>query len=1401
MTKKLFFLFVIVQLISLKSFSSVHVVLNHNDTGAYSFRALVDSAAAGDTIRFHPTLLSGGSDTIKFNGHVIINKALRIVGLHNVNDTLYFSGQGVSGILNISIPLLTGTDRNVRLDSLNFIQGYSSSGGAILAGLIDSLFVSNSSFFDNQSINNGGAISINNSASTQSSTVVYSANNSFRNNHAGANGGAISIYRVRNTNTSVPSIILLTIQNCDFLENTATSNGGAISLNSTNNYGFSFYDTLLVTSTISNTVFKNNQSDNGGGFCHWSNHNYGVINIDLNSCLVDSNVAIATSSSGGNGGFMSLQNFINDMEGSLDIKNSQFVNNSAISTFGGFVTGNGGAVNMRSILPNISIDTCSFIDNSGGYGGVMSIFCDVCDSIPARIKIDSSQFLNNNANAWGGVLYYELEVDSVLIDHSIFNNNSGGYGGVICDVNRNGVCVINSSEFNGNIGSRGGVCYGHTYLLHSVIMNNNLASHSGGALYSKIIDANNCEFHLDSAGYNGGALYCEKEIHLANCNLTRNHSSARGGAIYLTETSFTGSSSHLKLIADSTAIDSNSAVVEGASIYGITDYPWSTTVDTIMLIFNNSSSSNNTGGDNIYLKKTGSSKNLFYANNSNFDNNAQQVLYAEGGYVNSNSCTFNDNGNGISSKKVDIFNSEIKNNAGHAIYALNDSVLCLNTSITDNLVGIYCNRHLYLKSSEVKGCSQGPGLEVIYAFIDSSTISNNYNPLSSGGGFKGWTLTLKNSHLDSNSSQFSGGGADLLFAEISNSSINFNSAALHGGGIYTEKSYAQFLYYSFSEVTLDTCELIGNTAGLDGGAIHLNGEEPGSYSIKYARINLSLNSSTISLNAAGRHGGGFYGYIAQNEDPNLNQLDSTVRSVKISLLNSTISNNTAIEEGGGIWATSEYSGGLSVGTFHKSRFRVSIYSENSTITLNQAQTGGAIYCFTDPIYYSQYSKSHLSFKKSTIYENHADTVGGIYNKGRRNFPNFLSSVFADNDSINYFMDEEFLSYGNKILSLGYNIFSEQYLNAISTDQVSVLPSSILLDSLQNNGGLTATRLPLPGSVAINNGNPMDSSDAQNGILSYIRDVGAAESQGCGQTSTYHITNCDSFFWQVDSSTYSQSGTYNYLDSVGSCITDKTIQLTINLSFDQTDTIESCEQYTWGVNNEDYTSSGFFTETFETVNGCDSVHNLLLEIHPEKFTNESYQFCDSYYWEQANQTIFNTGVYQHTFQTIHGCDSNVTLNLSKELVEAEISIGDSLIGSVYSAQDYQWLKCDSAGFQILSEETNQEFQPLVDGMYALVTENYGCLDTSDCLNIGIVGLKNVAAPSISIFPNPSSGSILVSGIENYDQLSIYSADGRLLKSILLGGKTEHEITFDVAPGIYFIHLKSSQEEHVSRVIKI
>ena len=337
------------------------------------------------------------------------------------------------------------------------------------------------------------------------------------------------------------------------------------------------------------------------------------------------------------------------------------------------------------------------------------------------------------------------------------------------------------------------------------------------------------------------------------------------------------------------------------------------------------------------------------------------------------------------------------------------------------------------------------------------------------------TLALSNCVVTSNS-------YDGLYNH--EGTLNVNNCVLSGNsgvGLYT--------YYGVT--TVGNCVVSGNSlGGLVNDGPHNPPNDPigspGSMTIADSMITnnlgpgvsnvagfLTVLDSTLSGNSAGQasDGGGVMSGPLFKTPADATLINSTVSGNSasgfgggisggwwgVTIVNSTISGNSAGDSGGGIDGSyltimnstisgnsaSYIAGGIDGGN---------LVITNSTISTNSAnQSGGAI---------ANYGA--LEIANSTISGNSAGSGGGIYNTEHLQITNTILNAGASGENI--------FNNGGTVTSHGYNVSSDNgggYLTGTG-DQINTDP---LLGPLQDNGGPTLTHMPLPGSPAIDAGDP------------------------------------------------------------------------------------------------------------------------------------------------------------------------------------------------------------------------------------------------------------------------------------------------------------------------------------------
>jgi hypothetical protein len=223
----------------------------------------------------------------------------------------------------------------------------------------------------------------------------------------------------------------------------------------------------------------------------------------------------------------------------------------------------------------------------------------------------------------------------------------------------------------------------------------------------------------------------------------------------------------------------------------------------------------------------------------------------------------------------------------------------------------------------------------------------------------------------------------------------------------------------------------------------------GNMASRVFQIGLGQTSETVTIsgltirNAQGSFGGGIF----------------ITNAVTATIINCTVSGSVA-GFGGGIFndgtlltiANTTISGNIASeggGTYNNGTLTIT----NSTFSGNSAQSvGGAM--FND--------KGAMQLTNSTMSNNSAFSGGGVLNLGTFEVGNTILKTGSSGSNI--------LNKSGTVTSLGYNVSNDDGGGSLTGpgDQINTDP---LLGLLQNNGGPTFTHALLPGSPAIDTGDP------------------------------------------------------------------------------------------------------------------------------------------------------------------------------------------------------------------------------------------------------------------------------------------------------------------------------------------
>ena len=457
------------------------------------------------TLTLNQNVVMTDDEAANFVNGVIINKNIRIDGKGHTIDA-----KNLGRIFKINLGVA------VTLTNVTLTNGNATVGGAIYnfdnLDLVHVNFVNNTAKYGGAIMNYGYGLVLDDSTFTNNTAKIGGAiynygigfvvgNSTFANNTA-EDAGAVY-------NEGDNSVV----GNSTFVNNTATSIGGAIINNG-----------KLV---VDNSAFEDNAANYYGGAI-FNRDDLQVTNsaFDGNDILVRNIRAMDNVDHGG----AAIYNWKN---GKLDISKSNFTNNIKNYKNGNLLVG------AVATIGDATISDSYFVNNSGRWGGALSVMGGESSSATNFIDIDGTKFVNNSA-LYGGAMF--VWGSNYSISNSVFDNNSAfGKGNMTPNNNNGGALVVTqgnipisgtiiNSNFTNNKAQYGGAAWineGTVDISNSNFINNTATVEAGAIgfepAYTKITaTVYGTNFINNTAGVDGGAIYSNGDLRISDSDFDNN---------------------------------------------------------------------------------------------------------------------------------------------------------------------------------------------------------------------------------------------------------------------------------------------------------------------------------------------------------------------------------------------------------------------------------------------------------------------------------------------------------------------------------------------------------------------------------------------------------------------------------------------------------------------------------------------------------------------------------------------------------------------------------------------------------------------------------------------------------------------------------------------------------------
>lgn len=656
--------------------------------------------AAGDTLIAHQTLGGG----IMAWGSPQIGQCRFTQNFANVGGGLYLRGEA-SAEGSVTDCVFEGNHAGFAAGGMGVVTNDSSK----------AVLISDCQFIGNTAVRLGGGMAL-------GSASIDINNCQLTQNSSGAAGGGIIFIAFEGEGSDYQ----LSLAGCDFEANTS-GNGGAF-----------YYETNAVGDnnlTFTSCNFIENQAittpevefPHGGAltFLYYGENNPSRDSITITDCVLQGNSGERT------GGGITFWN-PTGTDNFLEIRNSQFLENTSNILGGGLYLQNYGAENIE-----VNFNGCLFESNSSTDGAGVAYYS--YRGTHNKLQLTSCDFIGNQSlelNPGGTpdgagfyVNFFESDDggsprnDTIrVVDCTWQGNTAENWGG--------GIIIYNGNGTDNYLG------------FSSCLFSENDSEEGGGALNLRNIGANNfrvdmadCDFEGNTTANVGGGIQFQNNsgmgnhFQVNNCNFLNNHADVFGGGFRMES-----QVSDASLAFEDCLFDGNSADIDGGGLEVVHVQLGDGQITVKNTDFLNNSSPNEGAGLNFYLegqaKGSLSVEGALFSGNSNGASGSAEE--GAGGF------SLNNFGNGLANVNLQACIFE-NNSSADGAGAIN--LYKIGTATTDTVRIENC----LLNSNNGGGWGGGIGVNGrIGLTLANNTIADNLN-----GGiiFAGSALKMQNNIL------------------------------------------------------------------------------------------------------------------------------------------------------------------------------------------------------------------------------------------------------------------------------------------------------------------------------------------------------------------------------------------------------------------------------------------------------------------------------------------------------------------------------------------------------------------------------------------------------------------------------------------------------------------------------
>ena len=153
------------------------------------------------------------------------------------------------------------------------------------------------------------------------------------------------------------------------------------------------------------------------------------------------------------------------------------------------------------------------------------------------------------------------------------------------------------------------------------------------------------------------------------------------------------------------------------------------------------------------------------------------------------------------------------------------------------------------------------------------------------------------------------------------------------------------------------------------------------------------------------------------------------------------------------------------------------------------------------------------------------------------------------------------------------------------------------------------------------------------------------------------------------------------------------------------------------------------------------------------------------------------------------------------MNTDVVINSPTLTAEQKSATYQWLDCQS--LSPIPGETGQSFTASENGEYAVIIQFNSCTDTSFCFFITGVDVQEPSELKMTVYPNPTEGTIRIELGAKYDEveLSLLDLQGHRLDVITRKDTSSIIYKIEGPAGTYYLQIKTPAGITTRKILKL